>query len=102
MCIRDRFTSIRDSIIFITNASLATEALLETAIDNLSAFLNEVVGDSTDFQQTLDGFATAVATANTNFDTALQAQPRLSHNIWNAVIGEHDVRKHATVQRSSA
>ena len=69
------FTSIRDSIIFITNASLATEALLETAIDNLSAFLNEVVGDSTDFQQTLDGFATAVATANTNFDTALQAQP---------------------------
>ena len=69
------FTSIRDSIIFITNASLATEELLETAIDNLSAFLNEVVGDSTDFQQTLDGFATAVATANTNFDTALQAQP---------------------------
>ena len=69
------FTSLKESITFINNASLATETALGTAIDNLSAFLNEVVGDSTDFQQTLNGFGTAVATANTNFDTALQAQP---------------------------
>ena len=69
------FTSIKDGLTFINNASLATETALITAIDNLRNFLNSVVGDSTDFQQTLNTFASAVATANTNFDSALQAQP---------------------------
>ena len=69
------FTSIKDGLTFINNASLATETALITAIDNLRNFINSVVGDSTDFQQTLNTFATAVATANTNFDSALQAQP---------------------------
>jgi hypothetical protein len=42
----------------------------------ISKFVNRpVVADSTDFQQTLDTFATAVANAHTNFDTALQAMP---------------------------
>lgn len=69
------FTSLKESIVFINNGNLATETALSTAIDNLIAFLAGVVSDSTDFQQTLNTFATAVATANTNFDTALQSNP---------------------------
>ena len=69
------FTTLKESITFISNANLATETALETAYDDLKAFINSVVADSTDFQQTLDTFATAVATAHTNFDTALQAIP---------------------------
>jgi hypothetical protein len=72
---RPVFTTLRESITFISDASLATETALETAYDDLKAFINSVVADSTDFQQTLDTFATAVATAHTNFDTALQAIP---------------------------
>ena len=41
-------------------------------------FINSVVADSTDFQQTLDTFATAVATANTNFHNALGNEPYLT------------------------
>ena len=48
------FTTYKNAIIFINNASLATETALETAYDNLIAFLNSVVSDSTDFQQTLN------------------------------------------------
>jgi cytochrome c peroxidase len=68
------FTSLKESITFITNANLATETALETAIDDLRNFINSVTGDSTDFQQTLDTFATAVATAQTNF-THLHRNP---------------------------
>ena len=38
-----------------------------------------MVADSTDFQQTLDTFATAVATAHTNLDNAMAAEPLLTH-----------------------
>ena len=69
------FTSLQDSITFINNAGLGTETALGTAIDNLKNFIAGVVADSTDFQQTLNTFASAVATANTNFDSALQAHP---------------------------
>jgi hypothetical protein len=72
------FTSLKDSINFIANASLGTEATLETAYDNLKNFLNSVVADSTDFQQTLNTFATAVATAHTNFNNALNIEPYLT------------------------
>ena len=72
---RPVFTTLRESISFITNAGLATDTAYQTAMDNLKAFVNGVVADSTDFQQTLDTFATAVATAATNFDTALQNHP---------------------------
>ena len=72
------FTSMKDSITFINNASLATETALVTAITNLRNFINSVVADSTDFQQTLDTFATAVATANTNFHNALGNEPYLT------------------------
>tara|TARA_Y100000592_G_scaffold30677_1_gene48926 strand:- start:1528 stop:2760 length:1233 start_codon:yes stop_codon:yes gene_type:complete len=73
------FTSLLESINFIVNADLATETALETAYDNLKAFINSVVADSTDFQETLDNFATAVATAHTNFNNALAAEPLLTH-----------------------
>ena len=71
------FTSLLESINFIVTADLATETALETAYDDLRNFINGVVGDSTDFQQTLDTFATAVATAHTNFNNALAAEPLL-------------------------
>ena len=73
------FTSLLESINFIVTANLATETALETAYDNLRNFINSVVGDSTDFQQTLDTFATAVATAHTNLNNALAAEPLLTH-----------------------
>lgn len=73
------FTTLRESISFIVNADLATETALETAYDNLKDFINSVVADSTDFQQTLDTFATAVATAHTNFNNALASEPYLTH-----------------------
>jgi hypothetical protein len=72
---RPVFTTLKESITFISNPNLATETALETAYDNLKNFINSVTDDSTDFQQTLDTFATAVATAHTDFDTALQAVP---------------------------
>jgi len=69
------FTSLLESINFIVTADLATETALETAYDNLKNFINGVVADSTDFQETLDNFATAVATAHTNFNNALASEP---------------------------
>ena len=73
------FTSLLESINFIVTANLATETALETAYDNLKNFINSVVADSTDFQETLDNFATAVATAHTNMNNALPAEPLLTH-----------------------
>jgi hypothetical protein len=72
---RPVFTTLKESITFINNAGLATDTAYQTAMDNLKSFINSVVADSTDFQQTLDTFASAVATAATNFDTALQNNP---------------------------
>ena len=73
------FTSLLESINFIVTADLATETALETAYNNLKIFINSVVADSTDFQQTLDTFATAVATAHTNLNNAMAAEPLLTH-----------------------
>ena len=72
------FTTLKESITFIANANLAQETALETAYDDLKNFINGVVADSTDFQQTLDTFAAAVATAHTNFNTALSTEPYLT------------------------
>ena len=73
------FTSLLESINFIVTADLTQETALETAYDNLKSFINSVVADSTDFQTTLDNFATAVATAHTNFNSALASEPYLTH-----------------------
>ena len=72
---RPVFTTLKESIIFINNAALSADTAYQTAMDNLKSFINSVAADSTDFQQTLDTFASAVATSATNFDTALQNHP---------------------------
>ena len=72
------FTSLKESLDFITAANLSEETALETAYDNLRNFINSVVADSTDFQQTLNTFASAVATAHTNFNNALASEPYLN------------------------
>ena len=76
---RPVFTVLEEAIQAIVDSDLATETALETAYTNLINFINSVVADSTDFQQTLDTFATAVATAHTNFNNALAAEPLLTH-----------------------
>lgn len=73
------FTSLKESISFINANTVATDTLYQTALTNMTTFVDSVVGDSTDFQQTLDGHATAVATAATNFNTALGSEPYLTH-----------------------
>jgi len=72
------FTQLKEAITFINNANLATETALEAAYDDLKEFINSTRDDSTDFQQTLDTFATAVATAHTNFNNALASEPYLT------------------------
>ena len=76
---RPVFTVLKEAIQGIVDADLATETALETAYDNLKNFINSVVADSTDFQETLDNFATAVATAHTNLNNALASEPLLTH-----------------------
>ena len=73
------FTSLKESISFINANTVATDTLYQTALTNMTTFVDSVVGGSTDFQQTLDGHATAVATAATNFNTALGSEPYLTH-----------------------
>jgi hypothetical protein len=72
------FDRMRSAIQFIVDANLSSETDLETAYDNLKNFIDSVRADSTDFQQTLDTFGTAVATAHTNFNNALNSEPNLS------------------------
>jgi hypothetical protein len=72
------FTMLKEAITFINNANLPTETALETAYDDLKAFIQSTRDDSTDFQQTLDTFAAAVATAHTNFNNALASEPYLT------------------------
>ena len=76
---RPVFTVLGEAIQAIVDADLATETALEAAYTNLINFINGVVADSTDFQTTLDNLATAVATAHTNLNNALAAQPLLTH-----------------------
>ena len=87
------FTTLLNSINFIITADLATETALETAYTNLINFINSVDADSTDFQNTLDNLATAVATAHTNLNNALANEPLLTHK--NRLI---EMREKITVQ----
>ena len=76
---RPVFTVLQEAIQAIVDADLATETALETAYTNLINFINGLEADSTDFQQSLDTFATAVATAHTNFNDALASEPLLTY-----------------------
>ena len=66
------FTSMKEAITFINAGDLAQDTAYQTALTNLKNFITSVVGDSTDFQQTLNTFASAVASAATAFDSPLQ------------------------------
>jgi hypothetical protein len=84
------FTSLSKAILFINDKAIATDTAYQTALTNMKTFVDSVVADSTDFQQTLDGHATAVATAATNFHNALGNEPYLGsrtdlHNANEAV-----------------
>jgi hypothetical protein len=72
------FTSLAESIRFIHDKTIATDVLYQTALTNLITFVDGVVGDSTDFQQTLNTFVAAVVATGTNFNTALAAEPYLT------------------------
>lgn len=69
---RPVFTSMKEAITFINTGDLAQDTAYQTAMTNLKNFIASVVGDSTDFQQTLNTFASAVASAAIAFDTPLQ------------------------------
>ena len=71
------FTSLKEFIRFINDKTIATDTLYQTALTNMTNFVDSVVADSTDFQQTLNTFVAAVATTATNFNTALAAEPYL-------------------------
>ena len=75
------FTSLAQAITFITNANLATESALESAYDTLKDFINSMTDDSTDTQHRspyLGTYASAVASAHTNFNNALASEPYLT------------------------
>jgi|TARA_R110000851_G_scaffold142003_1_gene280320 hypothetical protein len=74
-------TSLLESIRFIHDKAIGTDTLYQTALTNMTNFVDSVVADSTDFQQTLNTFATAVATAATNFNTALAVEPYLTKRV---------------------
>ena len=72
------FTSLKEAIVFINDKAIATVTAYQTALTNLTNFVDSVVGDSTDFQQTLNTFVAAVVAAATAFNTALAAEPYLT------------------------
>ena len=72
------FTSLKETIDYITSQTVATDTAYQTALTNMTNFVDGVVGDSTDFQQTLNTFASAVATAATNFHNGLASEPFLT------------------------
>ena len=82
------FTTLKNAITFINNGGLATETALQTAYTNMKNFVDGGAADSTDFQQTLDTFATAVATAHTNFHNALNSEPYLTQR--NTLVADRD------------
>ena len=59
-----------------------------------------MVGDSTDFQQTLNTFVAAVATAATNFNTALAAEPYLTRRTL-LIAGNEAVDVQVTLEKSN-
>lgn len=66
------FTSMKEAITFINAGDLVQDTEYQTALTDLKNFIASVVDDSTDFQQTLNTFASAVAMTATAFDSPLQ------------------------------
>ena len=72
------FTQLQEVIDFITRANLAADTAYQNSLTDLTNFINSTVADSTDFQQTLDAFATSAASAATSFNNALGSEPYLT------------------------
>ena len=94
------FTSLQKSIEFINSNTVATDTAYQTALTNMTNFVDSLVGDSTDFQQTLNTFATAVATAATNFNTALAAEPYLTRRTL-LIAGNEAVDVQVTLEKAN-
>ena len=94
------FTQLQESITYINNQSIATDTAYQTALTNMQNFVDGVVGDSTDFQQTLNTFASAVATAATNFHNGLNAEPLLTFRTQ-LVSGQSSVETQINLENSN-
>lgn len=94
------FASLKESISFIHANTIATDTAYQTALTNLTNFVDSVVGDSTDFQQTLNTFVAAVATAATNFNTALAAEPYLARRTL-LIAGNEAVDVQVTLEKAN-
>jgi len=94
------FASLKESISFIHANTVATDTAYQTALTNLTNFVDSVVGDSTDFQQTLNTFVAAVATAATNFNTALAAEPYLARRTL-LIAGNEAVDVQVTLEKAN-
>ena len=94
------FASLKESISFIHANTIATDTAYQTALTNLTNFVDSVVGDSTDFQQTLNTFVAAVATAATNFNTALAAEPYLTRRTL-LIAGNEAVDVQVTLEKAN-
>ena len=94
------FASLKESISFIHANTIATDTAYQTALTNLTNFVDSVVGDSTDFQQTLNTFVAAVATAATNFNTALAAEPYLTRRTL-LISGNEAVDVQVTLEKAN-
>ena len=94
------FASLKESISFIDTNTIATDTAYQTALTNLTNFVDSVVGDSTDFQQTLNTFVAAVATAATNFNTALAAEPYLTRRTL-LIAGNEAVDVQVTLEKAN-
>ncbi len=80
---------IRDNLKSINNASISADTNYRTACTNLKNFIESTKDDSTDFQQTLNTFASAVATAQNSLDIALANEPFLT--MKNTLISNRDI-----------
>ena len=80
---------IRDNLKSINNASMSADTNYRTACTNLKNFIESTKDDSTDFQQTLNTFASAVATAQNSLDIALANEPFLT--MKNTLISNRDI-----------
>lgn len=89
LSIRTNMNVIRDNLKQINAASISADTDYRTACTNLKNFIDSTKDDSTDFQQTLNTFASAVATTQNTFDGKLATEPYLT--MKNALISNRDI-----------
>jgi hypothetical protein len=69
------FTSLKEAITRIHEFNTAENVTYQNAIDDLISFIGTLVADSTDFQQSLNNRASAVASAAVAFDDDMNNYP---------------------------